>query len=700
MILCSKSRTISLVVGLVLMALILPGTVSAYSTYSTYSLNAQVISTTIPSSMVAGQSYPVSVTMKNTGRITWDEASLIRLGGINDGSSDANKFGTTLIKIPTGTKVLPGAQYTFTFTMTAPASAGSYVPKYRMVRNGYEWFGAQVTKTIQVVNQTAGVPIAAFTANKQTGTAPLADTFTDQSTGTAPLTYAWDFTNDGTTDSTTRNPSFTYSTAGTYTVKLTTTNAAGSDAEIKTGYITVSSAPVTPIAAFTANKQTGTAPLAVTFTDQSTGTASLTYAWDFTNDGTTDSTTRNPSFTYSAAGTYTVKLTTTNAAGSDTEIKINYITISPPSTGGETFGAESNPTGNPIGGGGGYTNIISASDPRVKYSVSTKDQLLNALKNVRSGDIIFVNEDANIDLTGIYATTIPGGVTLASNRGSNGSPGGRIFQNRLTIEPSGSSGDLSSMLKTGGDNVRITGLRIEGPDKTTDNSLVGDTTKTGIYVRNYQGFEADNCEILGWSGAGVNVNIWNTSLQTKGLSTPEIGSSIANIHHNYIHNCLTNGAGYGVVVYGGAALIKANLFDYTRHAVADSGAPTDGYEASYNIYLGHSNGHVFDVHGYSYSGNTIAGNLYNIHHNTVKAPVPSQIWWAVGIRGLPLNQVYINFNDFQSTTVASVTQHAPPVFQLTTGGAGHVTMTKNIIDGVYSAEGPIRLRADETTDWW
>jgi PKD repeat protein len=96
---------------------------------------------------------------------------------------------------------------------------------------------------------------------------------------------------------------------------------------IKTGYITVTTAPVSPTAAFTSNKQTGTAPLTVRFTDQSTGTAPLTYAWDFTNDGTRDSTTQNPSFTYLSAGTYTVKLTVTNAAGSDALRETDYITV-------------------------------------------------------------------------------------------------------------------------------------------------------------------------------------------------------------------------------------------------------------------------------------------------------------------------------------------------------------------------------------
>jgi len=323
----AKSRTISLVIGLVLLTLILPGAVSAYSTSS---LNAQVISTTIPSSMVAGQSYPVSVTMKNTGRMTWSEASMIRLGGIGDGSGDAYKFGPALIKIPAGTKVLPGAQYTFTFTMTAPATPGSYFPKYRMVRNGYEWFGAQATKTIQVVSQTAGVPVAQFTASATSGQAPLGVQFTDQSVSTGTTTCAWDVNNDGVVEYTTKSPAHTYTTDGTYTVKLTVTNASGSDSEIKSGYIRVSSLAVTgiaPIAQFTSNITQGTSPLSVQFTDQSVSTGTTTYAWDVNNDGSTDYTTKSPSHTYAAAGNYTVKLTVTDDTGSDSEIKSDYIKV-------------------------------------------------------------------------------------------------------------------------------------------------------------------------------------------------------------------------------------------------------------------------------------------------------------------------------------------------------------------------------------
>jgi PKD repeat protein len=85
--------------------------------------------------------------------------------------------------------------------------------------------------------------------------------------------------------------------------------------------------PVVPVAAFTADVTSGTVPLTVQFTDQSTGDGITEWAWDFENDGTVDSTDQSPSHVYGAAGTYTVNLTVTNAAGSDDEVKTDYITV-------------------------------------------------------------------------------------------------------------------------------------------------------------------------------------------------------------------------------------------------------------------------------------------------------------------------------------------------------------------------------------
>jgi gliding motility-associated-like protein len=80
----------------------------------------------------------------------------------------------------------------------------------------------------------------------------------------------------------------------------------------------------TPIANFTANKQSGCAPLIVSFQDQSTGNPT-SWNWNFGNGAT--STLRNPSTTYLTPGNYTVTLTVSNANGSNTKTVSNYITV-------------------------------------------------------------------------------------------------------------------------------------------------------------------------------------------------------------------------------------------------------------------------------------------------------------------------------------------------------------------------------------
>ena len=173
-------------------------------------------------------------------------------------------------------------------------------------------------------------PVAAFSATPESGTVPLTVQFTDLSTN-SPTSWAWDFTNNGSVDSTQQNPSYTFTTAGTYTVKLTATNSYGNTSKTKSDYITVSApSGSAPAAAFSATPRSGTMPLTVRFTDLSAGSPT-SWAWDFTNNGSVGSTDQNPSYTYTTAGTYTVKLTSTNSHGSTNETKSGYITISAPS---------------------------------------------------------------------------------------------------------------------------------------------------------------------------------------------------------------------------------------------------------------------------------------------------------------------------------------------------------------------------------
>ncbi len=85
--------------------------------------------------------------------------------------------------------------------------------------------------------------------------------------------------------------------------------------------------PKLPVAAFSAKPTSGKAPLKVQFTDKSTGVPTK-WKWSF-GDGKY-STAKNPVHTYSKAGKYTVELTASNAAGSNTLKKSGYINIAAP----------------------------------------------------------------------------------------------------------------------------------------------------------------------------------------------------------------------------------------------------------------------------------------------------------------------------------------------------------------------------------
>lgn len=85
--------------------------------------------------------------------------------------------------------------------------------------------------------------------------------------------------------------------------------------------------PVTaPVADFTADVTNGTAPLTVAFADASANRPT-SWSWDFGDGDPANATVRNPVHTYAAPGTYTVNLTVSNSAGSDSEEKTGYITV-------------------------------------------------------------------------------------------------------------------------------------------------------------------------------------------------------------------------------------------------------------------------------------------------------------------------------------------------------------------------------------
>lgn len=127
--------------------------------------------------------------------------------------------------------------------------------------------------------------------------------FTNNSSITnGTITYAWTF-GDGNV-STNANPTHSYSSAGTYTVKLVVTSAQGCK-DSTTRSVTVFAKPTVDFSVNSLSQCVN--GNSFVFTNNTTiGTGTVTYIWRF-GDGNT-ATTANATYSYIAAGTYIVKL--------------------------------------------------------------------------------------------------------------------------------------------------------------------------------------------------------------------------------------------------------------------------------------------------------------------------------------------------------------------------------------------------------
>ncbi len=249
---------------------------------------------------------------------TWDASRNIYYAEVSLAGEQIAPIGDPQFRRETqlNFRVANGVPYDTTNDWSAQGLAGSEIESNNIpvYDNGVLAFG----------NEPDGgnSPTASFTASTETGIAPL-DVLFDASASSDPngdaLSYNWNFGNGQT--SSLVNPTTTFSTPGSYLVTLTVSDGQNISSEAgKTITVTDGS----PIAAFTANPESGAAPLDVTLdasssSDPAGGT--LTYNWDLGNDTTATGVTTMVSYT--AIGEYTVTLTVTNQAGQiDTETKM------------------------------------------------------------------------------------------------------------------------------------------------------------------------------------------------------------------------------------------------------------------------------------------------------------------------------------------------------------------------------------------
>lgn len=117
---------------------------------------AEYVSQTIPTSVVAGATFQVSVTMRNIGTTSWALGAQGHYLG-SEGPMDNLVWGTTRVFMAQGVTTAPGGSYTFTGPVTAPSTPGMYPMKWQMLQNEVEWFGA-MTPTLTISVTQSGAP--------------------------------------------------------------------------------------------------------------------------------------------------------------------------------------------------------------------------------------------------------------------------------------------------------------------------------------------------------------------------------------------------------------------------------------------------------------------------------------------------------------------------------------------------------------
>ncbi|MGQ0738691.1 MAG: PKD domain-containing protein [Bacteroidota bacterium] len=174
-------------------------------------------------------------------------------------------------------------------------------------------------------------PVADFTATNVAGCAGMTTTFNDLSTGdgvNAIINWQFDF-GDGNTQNFSGPPfQHTYSSIGTFSVKLIVTDAAGcKDSLTLINLVTTTDL----IPNFTAPVVLSCPGAIVSFNNTS-APPGFTSLWDFGDGGT--STVASPNHVYAAAGLYTVKLRIQDANGcADSLTRIDYIRVDAPVAG-------------------------------------------------------------------------------------------------------------------------------------------------------------------------------------------------------------------------------------------------------------------------------------------------------------------------------------------------------------------------------
>jgi uncharacterized protein YjdB/PKD repeat protein len=269
-------------------------------------------------SLTVGQTLSLSVTFSDpgTGDAPW--AYTIDWG---DGSSGSGSAGTQAAPIAATHTFAATGEYTVRATVTDKDGGARS-----------DDLGATVTATSPPNQAPIGRPGGPYTGNEGAAVAFNGSASSDPD-GNTPLTYAWNF-GDG-TNGTGASPSHVYAQNGNYTTSLTVTDSRGLAGAAATASVSIANVAPTVNAGPDVMLTAGSAlNLSASFTDPGTGDGPWAYAIEWGDGGTQNgnasaqATPITASHTYSATGTFVVRVTVTDAGGAAGNDQLS-VTVNP-----------------------------------------------------------------------------------------------------------------------------------------------------------------------------------------------------------------------------------------------------------------------------------------------------------------------------------------------------------------------------------
>jgi hypothetical protein len=260
------------------------------------------------------------------------------------------------------------------------------------------------------------------------------------------------------------------------------------------------------------------------------------------------------------------------------------------------------------------TNGIDHDPTSGFVRVSTSLDLATALLNATTGTVIKVDPAVSINVfpSGApygnpYGTpiTVPGVTVRGDRRGTNLGP--------ELVGPYQQDSDnlfliLADNQGAAGHYARITGMRVRGPSRSTDQNQ---PAPGGIHVgsQSFMGYIAapvykatiDHNDISDWPGVATGTTVPDASTDSCVSLDPNAPPN-AYIGRNFIHHNEKKDLGYGVGT-GGKVMVAGNTFLMNRHCISGSGEAHETYTAWFNLVLsnvpvyGSSREQDFDMHG-------------------------------------------------------------------------------------------------------